>query len=299
MVVVAAAMVGGRLLAEQPQRRQQPEQAHDHPPGQQPGGQPGPDVVEHLPAPPQPGGRRPQDHQQQAAGLLVGHRNTTWPTSSAQQTATAKVRGANRAANRRPNMPDCMAISFTSTAGPTTRKTSRAVSENSRRLAATNASASEQMANSTASPPRASTDSAGWSATASSSDRGTKTCNVAAAAAPTTSHPPASQRSWRAAELKASQRDPSPVAATRPRARSTQASPPTRHQTSPTAMEVPSEPRKRAATILGCPGKATAVATRTTGFTAGAASMNVSAAAGWTPRAHSRPAIGTEAHSHP
>jgi hypothetical protein len=64
-------------------------------------------------------------------------------------------------------------------------------------------------------------------------------------------------------------------------------------------IEVSSEPQNRARTIWGCPGKATAVATRTTGFTAGAASMKVSAAAGCTPRAQRRPAIGTEAHSHP
>ena len=64
-------------------------------------------------------------------------------------------------------------------------------------------------------------------------------------------------------------------------------------------IEVSSEPRNRASTICGCPGKATAVATSTMGFTAGAASMNVTAAAGCTPRAVRRPAIGTEAHSHP
>ena len=41
------------------------------------------------------------------------------------------------------------------------------------------------------------------------------------------------------------------------------------------------------------------MATSTTGFTAGAESRNVSAAAGATPRATSRPAIGTEPHSQP
>jgi hypothetical protein len=64
-------------------------------------------------------------------------------------------------------------------------------------------------------------------------------------------------------------------------------------------MEVSSEPRNRASTISGCPGKATAVATMTMGLTAGAASMNATAAAGCTPRAVRRPATGTEAHSHP
>src|SRR5437773_2113 len=185
---MAAVAVGGgrRLPAEQPQRRQQPQQEHGHPAGQEERGQPRPDVVERVAARPQPDGRRPQDHQQHAAGLLLTH-SSTRPTTSAQASATTKVSGANRAANRRPNMPDCIAISLTSTAGPTTRKTSRAVSENSRRLAATNASASEQIASSTASPPRARAASAGWSATASTSDRGTSTWSVAAAAAPTTS----------------------------------------------------------------------------------------------------------------
>ena len=41
------------------------------------------------------------------------------------------------------------------------------------------------------------------------------------------------------------------------------------------------------------------MATSTTGFTAGAASRNVTAAAGATPRDTSRPAIGTEPHSQP
>ena len=39
--------------------------------------------------------------------------------------ATTNVAGANRAANARPNMPDCIASSLTSTAGPTTKNTSR------------------------------------------------------------------------------------------------------------------------------------------------------------------------------
>ena len=47
---------------------------------------------------------------------------------------------------------------------------------------------------------------------------------------------------------------------------------------------------------LRLPGKATAVATRTIGFTAGAASMNATAAAAARPGS-SRPATGTEAHS--
>ena len=62
---------------------------------------------------------------------------------------------------------------------------------------------------------------------------------------------------------------------------------------------VASEPRKRASTIPGSPGNATAVDTSTTGLIAGAASRNASAAAGGTPWPMSRRATGTEAHSHP
>ena len=67
----------------------------------------------------------------------------------------------------------------------------------------------------------------------------------------------------------------------------------------PTAIAVSSEATKRAATTSGWPGKATAVATSTTGLIAGADSMKANAAAGATPRAVSRPAIGTEPHSQP
>ena len=62
---------------------------------------------------------------------------------------------------------------------------------------------------------------------------------------------------------------------------------------------VTSEPTQRARTIAGWPGKATAVATSTTGLMAGADSMNVSAAAPETPSPNSRRATGTEPHSQP
>ena len=62
---------------------------------------------------------------------------------------------------------------------------------------------------------------------------------------------------------------------------------------------VSSEAIPRAATMAGCPGKATAVATSTTGLTAGAASMKVSAAAPATPSPNSRRATGTDPHSQP
>ena len=56
----------------------------------------------------------------------------------------------------------------------------------------------------------------------------------------------------------------------------------------------------RARTILGAPGNATAVATSTTGLIAGAASMNVRAAAPVAPPSpNNRRATGTEPHSQP
>lgn len=76
---------------------------------------------------------------------------------------TTKTSGANRTVNARPKVPTCMAISFTSTIGPTTRKASREVSENCVRLDATKASASEQIARMTASRPSAGTASSSWS----------------------------------------------------------------------------------------------------------------------------------------
>ena len=74
---------------------------------------------------------------------------------------------------------------------------------------------------------------------------------------------------------------------------------PNRAQTSPTTVAASRLARNRAATISGWPGNATAVETSTTGLIAGADSRNVSAAAGMAPRETSRPAIGTEPHSHP
>src|SRR5262252_6150163 len=55
---------------------------------------------------------------------------------------------------------------------------------------------------------------------------------------------------------------------------------------------------KRASTIIGRPGKATAVETSTIGLIAGEASRNANAAAGFTPRRIRPPATGTEPHSH-
>ena len=60
-----------------------------------------------------------------------------------------------------------------------------------------------------------------------------------------------------------------------------------------------SDATQRASTIAGSPGKATAVATSTTGLIAGADSMNVNAAAPDAPSPNSRRATGTEPHSQP
>jgi hypothetical protein len=71
--------------------------------------------------------------------------------------------------------------------------------------------------------------------------------------APTTSQPPACGKSWRAVSVNAAQRrSPS---TSRPRARVIQASRPTRLQISPTTIEVASEARNRARTILARPGR--------------------------------------------
>ena len=70
-------------------------------------------------------------------------------------------------------------------------------------------------------------------------------------------------------------------------------------QSHPTMTAVSIEAAKRAKTISGLPGKATAVETSTMGLTAGAANKNVKATPGETPRRMMLPAIGTEAHSQP
>ena len=62
---------------------------------------------------------------------------------------------------------------------------------------------------------------------------------------------------------------------------------------------VSSDATQRGSTIAGWPGNATAVATSTTGLTAGAASMKVSAAAPAAPSPNSRRATGTDPHSQP
>src|SRR5918999_3910244 len=122
--------------------------------------------------------QRAEGEDDAGLGLLVhpgsAHRNHH-PTIVAQAIATMKVAGAKRRANDRPKVPAWRAVSFTSTAGPTTMKASRAVGENCTRLAATNASASEHTASSTASRPSVSTAPTPEPPRLSSSDRGTTT----------------------------------------------------------------------------------------------------------------------------
>src|SRR5439155_23803839 len=125
---------------------------------------------------PQHGGADEEQHD--ALGLPVHSR--TAPTAADTPTATANVAGANRSANPRPNVPACMANSFRSIIGPTTRNASRAVSENSDSDAATNASASEQIDSSTASTASASTDTTGSPPTVCSQRPGTTDLSVAA-----------------------------------------------------------------------------------------------------------------------
>lgn len=89
-------------------------------------------------------------------------------------------------AKRLPNTPACMAISLMSMTGPTTRNTSREVSENCGSPTATNASASEQIESKTANPASSKIDSSSLSAMAFSADGGTTNWRDAAANAPTT-----------------------------------------------------------------------------------------------------------------
>ena len=85
-------------------------------------------------------------------------------------------------------MPACIASSFTSTAGPTTINTSRGTSGTIVRLDATNASASEHNANTTARAAMTTTPKIKCAADVFEHPRGTKTCSAAAAAAPTTKY---------------------------------------------------------------------------------------------------------------
>ena len=90
--------------------------------------------------------------------------------------------------------------------------------------------------------------------------------------------------------------DPAPPPTPRGATRGT-GSLPSPTQIHPTTTAVSTDAAKRAPTISRWPANATAVDTRTTGLTAGAASRNVTATAGLTPRDTREPAIGTEVPS--
>src|SRR6201998_1386685 len=122
---------------------------------------------------------------------------------------------------------------------------------------------------------------------------------MAAAAATITKYDAALRKSCRAASANTTQRESlrTPAAGSR---RVTHSGRPHRAHAQPIITAVSSDAPIRARTILGAPGNATAVATSTTGFIAGAASMNVKAAAPVAPPSpNNRRATGTEPHSQP
>ena len=143
-----------------------------------------------------------------------------------------------------------------------------------------------------------STASSHWSASPAVHDAGTSTDRHDATSAPTTSRPPAETRSWRADSANTAHLLPPCGTGVRTRS-AIHSTFPARCHNQPMTHAVASDPTARATTTPGSPGNATAVATRTTGFTAGAASRNASAAASGTPWPISLRATGTDAHSHP
>src|SRR6201999_4011512 len=141
---------------------------------------------------------------------VAAHRappSNSTPIPVAAAMATISVTGANRAANGRPNIPDCIASSFTSTAGPTTMNTNRGTSGTIVRLDATNASASEHTASTTASAAMTATPKTKCAPTCSNTFGGTNTCSAAAAAASITRYAAACRKSWRATSQNTSHLD--------------------------------------------------------------------------------------------
>src|SRR5215211_379540 len=240
--------VGVRLLAvaERPEQRHQSEDDDRGTGERKPRAQLGPDV-----ATVGIGEGEPKQHgaDQEADRPAGGGHRSHQPTKTLEVTAAAKVSGAKRSAKRPPNVPAWSAMSFTSTIGPTTMKARRDVSENCVRLAATNASASEQIAISTVRKARASTESAPDSDTVSRTLRGIAVCSVAAVAAPTIRSPPAWSKSCWAVAAKTDSGRPSCVCPRR--ARSSNVSPPNRAQTSPTAIAASRLASSRAPTTSG------------------------------------------------
>src|SRR6266508_1278930 len=175
---------------------------------------------------------------------------------------------------------------------------SRAVSENWVRLAATNASASEQIATMTASRPSSSAEISVLPATWPSHSRGTTTFSVAATAPPSTRNPPACRKSCSIDDRNTSSFGvPS---AWRWAGGFSQFAPlPRARNSHPITTDTSSDATSRETATIGLPGNATAVDAITTGLIAGADSRNASAAAGVTPRLINAADTGTEAHSHP
>src|SRR4029450_3137371 len=163
--------------AERPQQGHRPEDEHRDPGDRQPGAHPEADVA----AVGAGGHQAQQDGTDQQADdpARRGHRSHQ-PTTALDANATASVSGAKRCVKPRPNVPACRATSFMSTIGPTTMNARRALRENWVRLAATNASASEQIAITTARPASARNASGPAPATASRTPRGTTVCSAAA-----------------------------------------------------------------------------------------------------------------------
>src|SRR6266498_2261960 len=244
------------------------------------------------------GDRQPQPRgaDQQPDPPATGAHSSLRPTTALQTSATTSVSGANRSAKRRPKVPACKAMSFTSTIGPTTMNAVAGAGPLAL-LALAMPSCSEPAATTAGSPASASSASGPAPATASRMLRGTTVWSVAAVAAPTIRNPPACSRSCCAVDTSTARGGP--CSTDRRRARSSSSSRPVHAHTRPTIVEVSRLATRRATITAGRPGKATAVAVSTTGLIAGADSRNASAAAGSAPRTTSRPAIGTDPHSQP
>ncbi len=120
---------------------------------------------------------------------------------------------------------------------------------------------------------------------------------VAAAAAPATRKPPAWTVSCRHEAQNAGHRLPTDTSDRR--GSLIHSGRPSRSQSQPMVQAATMLATPLATTIIGLPGNATAVAVRTMGLIAGAASRNANAAAGVIPRRTKAPAIGTEPHSQP
>src|SRR5882757_4492665 len=196
--------------------------------------------------------------QEQQRGPVAPH-NSHHPTRTLLTRATTHVTEEKRAAKDFPKVPAWRAISFRSTIGPTTMKTSRAVGEKPVREAATKASASLHTQSTTASTASSSTDSHGEPVKRSRMDLGTTMLNVAAAPAPRTRNPPACRKSCWSPARKPSQREPvvfvragfgSRIHSSRPK----------RTHSQPITTAVAREASSRASTIIRLAGKAIEVA---------------------------------------